>query len=195
MQSGSPAFGTPEGALALFAGAQLARYYGLPYRGSGSLNNSKVPDAQASYETQMNLWPAVLAHTNLIHHSAGWLEAGLVFSYEKFILDLEGLAMMYRLCEGIEINEETLALASMAEVGPGGHHFGTSHTLARFRSEFHVPLVSDRQNYDTWVEQGALDAGQRAHRLWRELLATYEQPSLDPAITEALREYVARRKR
>jgi trimethylamine--corrinoid protein Co-methyltransferase len=195
MQTGSPAFGSPEGALAMFAGAQLARYYGLPYRGSGSLNNSKIPDAQASYETQMTLWPAILAHANMIHHSAGWLEAGLVFSFEKFMLDLEGLLMMYRLLDGIEITDETLALDSMAEVGPGGHHFGTAHTMARFRSEFHLPLISDRQNYGAWVEQGSLDAGQRAHRLWQELLESYEQPPLAPAIEEALREYVARKKR
>jgi trimethylamine--corrinoid protein Co-methyltransferase len=195
MQTGSPAFGGPEGALALFAGAQLARFYGLPYRGSGSLNNSKIPDAQASYETQMTLWPAIMAHTNLIHHSAGWLEAGLVFSFEKFMLDLEGLLMMYRLLDGIEVTEETLALDWVAEVGPGGHHLGTAHTMARFRSEFHLPLISDRQNYEAWVEQGSLDAGQRAHRLWKELLASYEPPPIDPAVEDALRDYVARRKR
>jgi len=194
MQTGSPAFGSPEGALALFAGAQLARFYGLPYRGSGSLNNSKLPDAQASYETQMTLWPAILAHANLIHHSVGWLEAGLVFSLEKFMLDLEGLLMMSRLLDGIEVSDETLALDAMAEVGPGGHHLGTAHTLARFRSEFYLPLISDRQNYEAWVEQGSLDASQRAHRLWQELLAGYEAPPLDPGIEEALREYVARRK-
>ncbi|GIK43113.1 MAG: methyltransferase [Chloroflexota bacterium] len=195
MQTGSPAFGSPEGALALFAGAQLARFYGLPYRGSGSLNNSKLPDAQASYETQMTLWPAILAHANLIHHSVGWLEAGLVFSLEKFMLDLEGLLMMYRLLDGIEVNDETLALDTMAEVGPGGHHFGSAHTLARFRSEFYLPLLSDRQNYEAWAEQGSLDAGQRAHRLWKELLAGYEQPAIDPAVEEGLRDYVGRRKR
>jgi len=195
MQSGSPAFGTPEGALALLAGAQLARSYGLPYRGSGGLNNSKVPDAQAGYETQMNLWPAVLGQANLIHHSAGWLEAGLVLSLEKFILDLEGVAMMYRFLEGIAVDDETLALDSIAAIGPGGHHFGTPHTLARYRTEFYLPLVSDRQNYEAWLEQGALDAGQRAHLLWKELLANYEQPPLDPAIEAALRDYVARKKR
>ncbi|MFN8456522.1 MAG: trimethylamine methyltransferase family protein [Anaerolineae bacterium] len=194
MQNGSPAFGGPEGALTLFAGAQLARFYGLPYRGSGSLNNAKTPDAQAGYETQMNLWPAVLAHANLIHHSAGWLEAGLVFSFEKFMLDVEGLLMMSRLLDGIEVNDDTLALDSLAEVGPGGHHFSTAHTLARFRHEFYRPSLSDRQNYETWVEQGSLDAAQRAYRLWQELLAGYEVPPLDPAIEEALQDYVSRRK-
>lgn len=194
MQTGSPAFGTPEGALALLAGAQLARRYGLPYRGSGSLNNSKVPDAQASYETQMTLWPAVLAHTNVILHSAGWLEAGLVCSFEKFIIDVEGLAMMYRFLAGIEINDETLGLNAIAEVGPGGHHFGTPHTMARYRSEFYLPVVSDRQNHEAWQENGSLDAAQRAHRVWKDLLQAYEQPLLDPAIEEELSEYVEKRK-
>jgi trimethylamine--corrinoid protein Co-methyltransferase len=195
MQTGSPAFGTPEGALALFSGAQLARYYGLPYRGSGGLNNSKVADAQAAYETQMSLWPAVLAHANLILHSAGWLEAGLVCSLEKFILDVEGLGMMHRFLAGVEVTDETLALDAIAEVGPGGHHFGTAHTLARYQSEFYLPLVSDRQNYEAWQENGSLDAARRANRVAQELLESYERPSLDAAVDEALRDFVARRKK
>jgi trimethylamine--corrinoid protein Co-methyltransferase len=194
MQSGSPAFGTPEGALALFSGAQLARYYGLPYRGSGGLNNSKTPDAQAAYETQMSLWPAVMAHANVILHSAGWLEAGLVCSMEKFILDVEGLAMMHHFLAGLDISDEAFALESIAEVGPGGHHFGTSHTLARYRDAFYLPIVSDRQNYETWQENGALDAAQRANMLAKQLLGQYERPKLDEAVEEALKEYVERKK-
>jgi trimethylamine--corrinoid protein Co-methyltransferase len=194
MQSGSPAFGTPEGALALFSGAQLARYYGLPYRGSGGLNNSKMPDAQAAYETQMSLWPAVMAHANVILHSAGWLEAGLVCSMEKFILDVEGLAMMHHFLAGLDITDETLALESIAEVGPGGHHFGTPHTLARYRDAFYLPIISDRQNYETWQENGALDAAQRANMLAKQLLGEYERPLLDEAVEEALKEYVEKKK-
>jgi trimethylamine--corrinoid protein Co-methyltransferase len=194
MQNGSPAFGTPEGALALLCGAQLARHYGLPYRGSGGLNNAKVPDAQAAYETQKSLWPAVMAHANLILHSAGWLEAGLVCSLEKFILDVEGLAMMHRFLAGVEISEETLALDAIAAVGPGGHHFGTAHTLARYRDAFYMPIVSDRQNYGEWKENGALDAAQRAHKVAHQLLESYEPPPLDDAIAEALHDYVTRRR-
>ncbi len=195
MQSGSPAFGSPEGALALLCGAQLARRYGLPYRGSGGLNTAKVPDAQAAYETQMTLWPAVMAHANVILHSAGWLESGLVCSLEKFILDVEGLAMMHHFLRGVHVDDESLALDVIAEVGPGGHHFGTAHTLARYRGAFYRPLLSDRQNYDAWQENGSQDATQRAHRLAKSLLNTYERPALDPAVEEALRDYVARRKR
>lgn len=193
MQSGSPAFGTPESALALLCGAQLARRYGLPYRGSGSLNTSKLPDAQAAAETQMSLWPAVMAHANLILHSAGWLESGLVCSLEKFILDVEGLAMMHTFLGGLEVNEDTLALDMIAAVGPGGHHLGTPHTLAHFRTAFYQPIVADRLAYESWQEAGSWDAAKRANQVAKQLLKLYELPSLDTAVAEALQAYVQQR--
>lgn len=194
MSSGSPAFGTPEGAWAFFAGAQLARRYGLPYRGSGGLNTSKTPDAQAAYETQMCLWPTVLSHTNWLQHAAGWLESGLVCSYEKLMIDVEGLAMMQHLMAGTEVSDETLALDMIREVGPGGHHFGTGHTLARYEREFYRPILSDRDNVGVWEERGRLDTAQRANRLWKELLEQYERPAIDPGVAQELNEYVERRK-
>ena len=194
MRSGSPAFGTPEGAWALSAGAQLARRYGLPYRGSGSLTNAKVPDAQATYETLWTLWPAVLSHTNLVMHAVGWLEGGLTASYEKFIIDMESLAMFYHLLEGMTIDSDTLALDMIAEVGPGGHHFGTVHTQSRYNTEFYSPLLSDYQGYDTWVEAGSQNSEQRAYAIWNELLAEYSPPALDSDIKEALQAYVGHRK-
>jgi trimethylamine--corrinoid protein Co-methyltransferase len=195
MATGSPAFGTPEGAWAFFAGAQLARHYGLPYRGSGGLNTSKTVDAQAAIETQMSLWPTILAHTNYIMHAAGWLEGGLVCSYEKFILDVEGLAMMQKLFEPVEVSEATLALDMIKEIGPGGHHFGTPHTLERFQSEFYRSTLMDRQNIGVWEEQGQQDAAQRAHKVWQELLANWEKPPIDPGVEEGLRDYIDSRKR
>jgi trimethylamine--corrinoid protein Co-methyltransferase len=195
MRSGSPAFGTPEGAWALVVGAQLARRYRLPYRGSGSLNTSKVPDAQAAYETMWTLWPAVLAHTNFIMHAIGWLEGGLTVSYEKFIIDAENLAMFAHFLRGFEINEETLALDMIAEVGPGGHHFGTPHTQARYSTEFYESFLADRLGYQTWFEAGAFDAAQRANLIWKELLNQYEPPPIDPGLAEALQDYVSRRER
>ena len=194
MSSGSPAFGTPEGAWAFFAGAQLARRYGLPYRGSGGLNTSKVPDAQAAYETQMCLWPTVLSHTNWVQHAAGWLESGLVCSYEKLMLDVEGLAAIQHLMQPVEVSDATLALDMIRAVGPGGHHFGTEHTAARYQNEFFRPILADRQNIGAWEEHGSLDAAQRANRLWKELLEHYERPAGDPAVEQELREFVERRK-
>ena len=195
MKSGSPTFGTPEGAWALIAGAQLARFYKLPYRGSGSLTTAKLPDAQAASETMWNLWPAVMAHTNLIMHAVGWLDGGLTASLEKFIIDVETVAMFTHFLKGFAIDDETLALDAIAEVGSGGHHFGTAHTQARYRTEFFQSALSDRLGFDTWQAGGSWDTAQRAHLLWQEMLAQYEPPSLDPAIAEALRDYVARRER
>ncbi len=193
MQSGSPAFGTPEAALAMSCGAQLARHYGLPYRGSGGLTNSKAPDAQAAQESQMTLWPAVMAQANIVFHSAGWLEAGLVCSLEKFMIDVEGLAMMHHFLQGLVVSDETLALDSIAQVGPGGHHFGTGHTLSRFRNAFYAPILNDRQNYGSWLEAGALDAAKRAHLLAKQLLSTYERPTIDKGVEEELEAYVRKR--
>ncbi|MDW8326610.1 MAG: trimethylamine methyltransferase family protein [Anaerolineales bacterium] len=195
MKSGSPAMGTPEGAWALLAGAQLARRYGLPYRGSGSLNTSKTPDAESVMETQWTLWPAVLAHTNFIMHSVGWLEGGLCASYEKFIIDLESLAMFYHFLNGFEISNETLALDMIAQVGPGGHHFDTPHTQARYATEFYQSFLAERAGYETWLAQGGRDAAQRANALWKEMLAAYQPPPLDPGVREAVADYVARRTR
>jgi trimethylamine--corrinoid protein Co-methyltransferase len=195
MKSGAPAFGTPEGAWAMAIGAQLARRYGLPYRGSGSLNTSKVPDAQAAWETMWTTWPAVLAHTNFIMHAVGWLDGGLTVSYEKIVIDMESLAMFQHFLGGLEISDETLALDSIAAVPPGGHHFGTPHTQARYATEFYAPILADRRNYETWLQDGAPDAAQRANRVWKQLLAEYEPPPLDPAVREGLLEYVERRER
>lgn len=195
MRSGAPAFGTPEGAWAMAIGAQLARRYRLPYRGSGSLNTSKVPDAQAAWETMWTLWPAVLAHTNFIMHAVGWLDGGLTVSYEKIMMDMENLAMFQHFLAGMEISQETLALESIAQVPPGGHHFGTAHTQARYATEFYAPILADRQNYETWMQGGGLDAAQRANRLWKHLLEEYEAPPIDSSVQEGLREFVQRRER
>ncbi|MCA9865867.1 MAG: trimethylamine methyltransferase family protein, partial [Anaerolineales bacterium] len=180
-------------AWAALVGGQLARRYRMPYRGSGGLTTSKSADAQSAFEAQWSLWPAVLAHTNLIMHAAGWLDGGLTVSYEKFVIDLENLAMFRHFLEGFAVDEASLALAAIAEVGPGGHHLGTSHTQERYRTAFHATSLSDRLAYDTWALAGSEDAATRANRIWKEMLAQYEQPPMDLAVAEALDEFVARR--
>ena len=195
LRNGSPAFGTPEGAWAALVGGQLARRYGLPYRGSGGLTTSKAADAQSAYESLWSLWPAVLAHTNLIMHAAGWIDGGLTVSFEKFVIDLENLAMFRHFLAGFAIDEASLALAAIAEIGPGGHHLGTTHTQERYRTAFHATSLADRLSHDTWTLAGSEDAATRANRIWKEMLAQYEQPPLDPAIAEALHEYVVRREK
>ena len=193
MKTGAPAFGTPEYVAATQAGGQLARRYNLPYRSSNT-NASNVVDAQAAYESVMSIWAAVMGHTNLVNHGAGWLEGGLVASFEKLIIDAEVLQMMSQYLQPIVVNEDTLAFDAIAEVAPGGHFFGATHTLSRYETAFYDPLVSDWRNFETWADDGALTATQRANTVWKQLLSQYEQPKIDPAIDEALRDYIARRK-
>jgi trimethylamine---corrinoid protein Co-methyltransferase len=193
MRTGAPAFGTPEYAKAVLAGGQLTRRYRIPYR-SSNVNSSPAVDAQAAYESAMSLWATVLAHTNLIYHGAGWLEGGLVASYEKMVLDAELLQEMAEILQPLEVSEDTLALDAIREVGPGGHCFGAAHTLARYETAFYRPMLSDWRNFETWREAGAKTAAERANAIWKQLLADYEPPPLDPAIREALDDYVARRR-
>lgn len=195
MKSGSPAFGTPESAWALLAGAQLARYYGLPSRGSGALTTAKSPDAQAAYESMWGLWPAIQAHTNLIMHAVGWLDGGLTASFEKFIIDAENLAMFQHFLQGFSLEEDDFALDMIANVGPGGHHFGTAHTQARYKDAFYQSTLADRSGYDAWLAAGGPDAALRAHTIYKELLGQYEPPPIDPGVTDALTAYVTRRER
>ena len=194
MKSGAPAFGTPEYVKATQAGGQLARRYRVPFRASNT-NASNVVDAQAAYESEMSIWASVTSHANLVAHAGGWLEGGLVASFEKLVIDAEMLQMMAECLRPIVVDEDTLAMEAIAEVAPGGHFFGTSHTIARYEHVFYAPVVSDWSNFETWEERGALTATERAHRIWKQLLAEYEAPPLDPAVDEALRDYVARRKR
>jgi trimethylamine--corrinoid protein Co-methyltransferase len=195
LKSGAPAFGTPEGAWAMAIGAQLARRYNLPYRGSGSLNTSNVPDAQAAWETQWTLWPAVLAHTNFVMHAVGWLEGGLTVSYEKIMIDIEALGMFQHFLAGMTIDAATLALESIASVPPGGHHFGTPHTMEHYATAFYAPFLTDRLHHERWKEEGAMDAATRANRAWKLVLEGYEKPPIDAAVEEALLDFVARRER
>ena len=152
-------------------------------------------DAQSAYESEMSLWGAVMGHANRIAHGGGWLEGGLVASFEKLIIDVEMMQMMAEFVEPLVVNEDTLAIEAMREVQPGGHYFGTSHTMERYDSAFYSPVVSDWTNFENWKEAGGLDAAQRANAIWKQAINDYEQPPLDPAIVEALEDYVERRKR
>lgn len=192
MRSGSPAFGTPEYTKAAFGSGQLARRYNLPLRSSAPTASNCV-DAQAAYETQMSLWGAVAGGANLVLHAAGWLEGGLVASAEKFIIDIEVLQMFAELMCPVPVDEESIGLDAIRDVGPGGHFFGTQHTLDRFETAFYAPLVSDWRNFETWRDDGAIDAATRANKVFKEVIATYEPPPLDPGRLEAIDAFVAHR--
>jgi len=193
MRSGSPALGTPEYTKAAQASGQIARRLGLPFRSSNTTVSNCI-DGQAVFESEMSLWGSVMGGANLVNHAAGWLEGGLTASFEKLIIDAEMLQMMAEYLRPIEVNDDELALDAIAEVGPGGHHFGTSHTLARYESAFYSPMMSNRENFEAWQEAGSIDTAVRANAIWKQLLQEYIQPELDPAIDEALVDYVNRRK-
>ena len=193
MRSGAPAFGTPENAKANVAGGQLARRYRLPYRSSNA-SASNVADAQGAYETEMSLWGAILGHSNLIYHAAGWQEGGLTASFEKLVLDVEMLQMMMQFMQPILVNEAELGFDAISQVPSGGHFFGEPHTMERYEHAFYQPLVSNWQSFENWQLAGAQDATRRATQIWKRALAEYERPPLDAAIGEALDAYVRQRR-
>ena len=192
MKTGAPAFGTPEYSKAVLVGGQLARRYRVPYR-SSNVNASNHPDVQSAYESMNSIWATALGHTNMVKHALGWLEGGLCASFEKVIIDAEMLQEMSEFLLPLEIDDETLGLEAIRDVGPGGHYFGTAHTLARYETAFYDPILSDWRNFETWSEDGSVDATWRAHRIYKEVLADYQEPPMDPGIREELDAFVERR--
>lgn len=194
MQSGAPTFGTPEPSLVSYGAAQLARRLGLPFRTGGSLCGSKVPDAQAAHESAATLNMTLLAGTNFALHSAGWLEGGLVSSYEKFMIDQDQLGMMQKMAMGVDTSVEAQAMDAIREVGPGSHYLGCAHTQANFQSAFYRSPLADNNSFEQWEVEGAKRIEERANALCRSWLESYEAPYLDPAIDEALLEFISKRK-
>ena len=193
MKTGAPAFGTPEYAKAAQASGQLARRIGVPFR-SSNVTAANAVDAQAAYESQMSLWGCLMGGANLVIHAAGWMHGGLTASFEKLILDAEMLGMMQAYFTPMQVDEAALSLDAIAEAGVGGHFFGTAQTMAQYETAFHAPMLSNWDNYPTWVERGREEAPQRANKIWKERLASYVAPPLDDAIDEELKEFVAKRK-
>jgi trimethylamine---corrinoid protein Co-methyltransferase len=194
MQSGSPSFGTPESAIGLFCTGQIARHFGLPFRSGGALTSSQIVDAQAGYEAMMSYWPTFLAGTNFVMHAAGWLESALVSCYEKMVVDVEMLRMLYEVFTPLKIDEEALAYSAHQEVGQGGHFLGAAHTLERFRECFYRPLVSSTENYERWSRNGGNDTATRASAIWRQMLEEYEEPPMEADLKAELKAYVDRRR-
>ena len=194
MQSGAPTFGTPEPALVLYVMAALARRLGVPFRSGGGLCASKIPDAQAAFESANTLLPTCLAGVNFVLHTAGWLEGGLSMGYEKFIMDADQAGMMHTLLAGVDLSENGQAMDAIREVGPGKHFLGCAHTQANFETAFYRSPIADNNSYEQWEAEGAKDLAQRANAVWKKMLAEYEAPPLDPAIDEALQDFMGRRK-
>ena len=194
MNSGAPTFGTPEASLITYGAGQLARRLGLPYRSAGGFTGSKVPDAQAAYESSNSLNMGLLAGVNFMLHSCGWLEGGLVSSFEKFVMDADQLGVLHGLAKGIDISDNGQAMDAIREVGPGGHYLGCAHTQANFKTAFWRTELLDYKPYETWEEEGARDTIALARNRVTKLLNDYQKPAIDPAIEEALNDYVAKKK-
>jgi trimethylamine--corrinoid protein Co-methyltransferase len=194
MKSGAPCFGTPEDALALYGGAQMARRYNIPFRSGGNFTGSRIPDAQAGYESAGTMWPTVQAGTNFVLHAAGWLEGGLIAGYEKFVLDLEICGMMARFVNGIGLSDEDFAWDAYAEAGPGQHFLGTQHTMRHYDTAFYQHNVFSMDNYEKWEAEGSHDSYQRANAVWKRMLSEYQAPALDEAIAEELHAFAETRR-
>ena len=193
MRTGAPQAGTPEICHMNLLTAQMARHYRLPSRCSGSCTSSKMVDAQAGYEAARNMYGVLMAGTNFVLSTTGYLESAMCQSYAKWVLDSEQLEMMYRLGSGVSFDDLDEVLDTMREVPPGGHHLGTNHTLANFQTAFSMPEMMNSDNYEQWLADGARSAEDRATARCREMLDEYEEPALDDDVRDELDEYVARR--
>ena len=194
MNSGAPTFGTPEASQILYGAGQLARRMGLPYRSGGGLCGSKLPDAQAAYESANTLQAALMGGVNFMLHSCGWLEGGLVSSFEKFVMDSDQLGILHHIAKGVQIDENAQAMGAIRAVGPGGHYLGCDHTQTNFKSAFWRTEILDYKPFETWQEEGARDTVTLAAERVEKMINTYQKPAIDPAVEEALTDYVARKK-
>ncbi len=194
MKSGAPAFGTPEYMKSTILGGQMARRYNLPYRTSNTCAANTV-DAQAAYESVFSLWGVTMGGGNYIMHGAGWMEGGLVASFEKFVLDCDLIQMVKSFLQPIDTSTESLALDAIKDVGPGGHFFGTQHTLDRFENAFYAPIISDWRNWQQWTAAGSPDAYKKANKVYKQALEAYVEPSFDAGHRAALDDFVNRRVR
>ncbi len=194
LRSGSPTFGTPEPALGSLVMGQLARRLNMPLRCAGNFSTSKLPDAQAMQQSMMSMMSAVQCGANYVLHSAGFLDGLLSMSYEKFMMDVDLCGALHGYLGGVTVNEDTLAFEALAEKGPGAHLFATAHTLRHYQTAYYDSALDDNQPWETWDEQGGIDAASRANARWKATLAAYEAPALDAGTDAALQEFIAKRK-
>jgi len=194
MQTGAPTFGTPEPSLVLYTVSALARRLGVPFRSGGGLCGSKIADAQAAYESAATMSATVLGGVNFVLHTAGWLEGGLAFGYEKFVLDVDQAGAAHTFVKGVDLSENGQAMDAIRETGPGNHFLGSTHTLANFEDAFYRPTTTDNNSYEQWLEEGEVDSRTRANKIWKDQLGSYEPPPLDDAIDAALVDFMEQRK-
>ena len=194
LKSGAPTFGMPEPVMSNYAIGQLARRLGLPLRCGGGLTASKLPDAQAAAESADSMHSTALAGANFVLHSAGWLESGLVTSFEKLLIDADRLGAYQVMLSGMAVDENALGRRAFVEIEPAAHYLGSAHTMANYQTAFYEARLSDSESFEQWADKGEMDMAVRANGLMKDMLAAYTAPPLDPAIDEELQAYIAQRK-
>ena len=195
LKSGALTFGTPEANLVTFALAQLGRRLRVPVRsGGGQITASNTPDGQAMQDSTSAMWATMISGAHQIWHAAGWLEAGLTMSYEKFVMDVDHCGMMLRMLQGFRAESEDLAADAYLEAAPGQNHLATAHTLRRYRNANFIPEIPEPGSWEAWSGDGSRRVEERANTVWKTMLESFEAPAIDDAVAEALNDFVARRK-
>ena len=195
LRTGALTFGSPEANLTTMAISQLGKRLGVPVRsGGGQITASNAPDAQAMQDSTGAMWSTLISGAHQVWHSAGWLEGGLVMSYEKFIMDVDHCGAMLKLLQGFEIDDEAFAKDAYLETGPGENFLTTQHTLRHYTKANFEPQIPDPGSYETWKENGALTSDQRATARWKRLLREYQSPEINPDIKMKLEAFVSSRK-
>ncbi|MFT5505205.1 MAG: trimethylamine--corrinoid protein Co-methyltransferase [Gammaproteobacteria bacterium] len=194
LKTGAPTFGTPESNLATMAISQLCRRLGIPFRCGGHLTASKVADAQSMQESADTMYPAIMSGANFIFQSAGWLEGGLTIGYEKFVMDTDHCGSLQSLLNGLSLDDSQLAADAYREAGVGSNFLGVQHTMEHYKTANYRAELADTKSFEQWTEDGSKDMQQRAYERWNQMLSDYEMPYIDPAIDEALLEFMAKRK-
>ena len=195
LRTGSLTFGSPEANLTTMALSQLGRRLRVPVRsGGGQITASNAPDSQAMQDSTGAMWSTLISGAHQVWHAAGWLEGGLVMSYEKFVMDLDHCGAMMKLLQGIEVTEGAFGRDAYLETGPGENFLSTAHTLRHYTTANFQPAIPETGPYETWIEQGSPTLEQRATARWKQMLAEYEEPEMDIDIRNELTEFVRERK-
>jgi trimethylamine--corrinoid protein Co-methyltransferase len=177
MSSGVLCHGFPEFGLGVAAQGEVLNYYDLPSWGTAGLTDSKMVDEQAAVESTFSCLLNGLAGINMIHDT-GYMEMGMAGSTELVVLTDEILSMVHRVLQGITVNEESLAVRVIDQVGPGGNFLTEEHTAHHFKGEStHIPLM-DRQNYEAWKLSGGRSLRERVKQRTLELMENHRPPAL-----------------
>ncbi|MEM7075252.1 MAG: trimethylamine methyltransferase family protein [Pseudomonadota bacterium] len=195
LKSGALTFGSPEANLVTMALTQLGYRLGVPVRsGGGQITASNAPDGQAMQDSAGAMWSTLISGAHQVWHAAGWLEGGLVMSYEKFVMDLDHCGAMLTLLQGFGTDDDALGRDAYSEAGPGDNFLSTGHTLRHYAHANYEPAIPEPGPFETWQENGSLTADQRATMRWQTMLRNYREPEMTPGLRADLLAYVAERK-